>query len=159
MRPLPLLAVLVSLAAHAGDDLTPQNIAKIQAEQAKANAEIEKKYGNRKPSDLSNDERKSMQKEKAAAEREVLDKHGTDSKSFARAGSKMSREDQAAADAAAKDLAKKDAAEPAAEVKKGGKKEIVIEKNGKAAPGPDDGANEAAEMDRAQGLGKGKSKK
>ena len=160
MRALTLLAVLLGVAAHAGDELNPENVAKIQTEQAKANAEVDKKYGNKKPNELSPDERRSMQKEKAAAEREVLDKHGTDSKAYARANSKMSREDRAATDAAAKDLEKKGAEAPAtADPKKGGKKEIVIQKNGKGAPGPDDDANAAAEMDRAAGLGKGKSKK
>lgn len=160
MRHLPLLAVLASFAVHAGEDLTPQNVAKIQNETAKAQAEIDKKYGNKKNSELSADERRSMQKEKAAAEREVLEKHGTDVKSFSRASSKMGREDRAATEAATKDLEKKDAEAPAAaEPKKGGKKEIVIEKNGKAAPGPDSDANEAAQMDAANGLGKGKSKK
>lgn len=158
MRALCLSAgLLVSFSVWAGDDLTPANVAKIQSEQTKANAEIDKKYGNKKASELSTDERRSIAKEKAAAERDVLDKHGTDLKSFARANSKMGREDRAATDAAAKDLDKKSTAAPAADAKNaGGQKEIVIEKNGKAAPGPE--VNEAAELDKAQGLGKGKSK-
>jgi hypothetical protein len=70
----------------------------------------------------------------------------------------MSREDRAATDAAAKDLDKQAAEAPAADGKKaGGKKEIVIEKIGKAPPEGE--TNEAAAMDKAQGLGKGKSKK
>ena len=159
MRSTALLALLLCVAAHAADDLNPQNIAKIQSEQSKAAAAIDKKYGNKKASELSADERRSMQSEKAAAEREVLEKHGTDVKSFARASSKLSREDRAATDAAAKDLEKKDGEAPAGDPKKTGKKEIVIEKNGKGAPSPDGDANEAAQMDRAAGLGKGKSKK
>ena len=159
MRSLLLTALLLTCSAYA-DDLTPENMAKIQNEQAKANEAIDKKYGNKKPSELSADDRRQMMKDKSAAEREVLEKHGTDPKSFARASSKMSRDDRAATDSATKDLQKKDAdaaAAGGADAKKtGGKKEIVIEKNGKSAGGPDDDANEAAKMDKQNGLGRGK---
>ena len=109
MRPLILAAALASLTAHAGDDLNPENMAKIQSEQTKASEAVDKKYGNKKASELSPDERKAMSREKGEAERAVLDKHGVDSKSFARANAKMSREDRSATDAAAKNIEKKDA--------------------------------------------------
>lgn len=158
MRHFILVSLLAACVAHA-DDLTPEKRAKLQHDQQKAAEAVEKKYGNKKPSELSSDERKSLMKEKAAAEREVLEKAGVDSKEFARSGSKMSREEKANTDAAGRDLEAKEAAaaKEAGTKKPDGKKEIVIEKDGKSAGDP--AVNEAAEMDKAQGLGKGKGKK
>lgn len=155
MRTLLAAALLIAGVSFAADELTPQNMAKIQSEQKKASEAIDKKYGNKKPSELTPDERRAMQKEKGESERAVLDKHGVDPKSFAKAGAKMGREDRAANEAATQDLERQDAqakTAPAADSKKGGKKEIVIEKDGKSS----EPVNEAAEMDKAAGLGRGK---
>ena len=139
------------------EDLTPAKRAKLQKEQQKAAEAVEKKYGNKKPSELSADERRSLMQEKAAAERAVLEKEGVDPKEFARSGMKQSREERADTDAAAKDLDAKEAATAKdAAAKKPGKKEIVIEKNGKPADGAE--VNEAAEMDKQMGLKGGKGK-
>lgn len=157
MRHLVLASLLAALAVHA-DDLTPEKRAKLQREQQKAAEAVEKKYGNKKPSELSPDERRSQLKEKAAAQRDVLEKAGVDPKDFARSGSKLSREEKANTDAAAKDLEAKEAADAkAGDGKKaaGGKKEVVIEKNGKTTQGGEP-VNEAAEMDKELGLKKGK---
>lgn len=160
MRLLALATLLASVAAFAGDDLTPDQRAKILNDQKKAGATVDKKYGNRKPSEMTPDERRSYAKEKADAEREAVEKAGQDPKEFARSTMKMGRDEKADTDQALKNLEAKDKAAgdaPAGgkDAKKGGKKEIIIEKNGKV-DGADPAVNEAAEMDKAQGLGKGK---
>jgi hypothetical protein len=155
MRFFVLASLVAALVVHA-EDLTPEKRAKLQRDQQKASEAVDKKYGNKKPSELSSEERKSLMQEKQAAEREVLEKAGVDPKAYARSGSKMSREEKANTDAASKDLEVKEAAaeKDAAAKKAGGKKEVVIEKNGKSAGDPE--VNEAAEMDKARNLGKGK---
>lgn len=151
MRKTLLAAALLSLGAFA-DDLTPDQIAKLQSDQKKAAEAVEKKYGDGK---LSASERKELAKEKAAAEAAVLEKAGVDKKEFVRASTKQSRDDRAATEAAMKDIEAKDKAaadkKGGAAEKKGGGKEIVIEKNGKVQGAE---VNEAAEMDKAAGYGK-----
>ncbi|MBS1152621.1 MAG: hypothetical protein H6Q89_4319 [Myxococcaceae bacterium] len=154
MRLLILASLFTALVVHA-EDLTPEKRAKLQRDQQKAAEAVEKKYGNKKASELSSEERKSLMKEKAAAEREVLEKAGVDPKEYARSQSKMSREDRANTDAAGKELeAKEAAAAKDGAGKKTAKKEIVIEKNGKSAGDPE--VNEAAELDKQMGLKRGK---
>ena len=156
MRPLLLASMLAALLAHA-EDMPPEKRAALAHDQQKASDAVDKKYGNKKPSELSADERKSMMKEKAGAQREVLEKAGVDPKEFARSGSKLGREEKASTDAAGKALDAKDAAaaKEAGAPKAAGKKEIVIEKNGKTA---DPEVNEAAEMDKKLNQPKQKSK-
>ncbi len=153
MRFFVLVSILTALVAHA-EDLTPEKRAKLQREQQKAAEAVEKKYGNKKASELSSEERKSLMREKQAAEREVLEKAGVDPKEYARSEAKMGREEKANTDAASKDLEAKEAAAAKDGAKKPAKKgEVVVEKNGKGA-NPE--VNEAAELDKARGLGKGK---
>jgi hypothetical protein len=147
--------LLLAFVVHA-EDMTPAKRAKLQREQQKAAEAVEKKYGNKKPSEMSADERRALMQEKAAAERAVLEKEGVDPKDFARSGMKQSREERADTDAAVKDLEAKEAATAKDGAKKPGKKEIVIEKNGKPADGAE--VNEAAEMDKQMGLKGGKGK-
>lgn len=157
MRLFVLASALAALVAQAGDDITPEKRAQLQRDQAKAAAAVEKKYGNKKPNELSADERRSLTRERAEAEKEVLDKAGVDSKEFARSGARQSREDRASTEAAAKELDAKEAAAAKGDGKKaaGGKKEIVIEKNGKTTQGGEP-VNEAAELDKQMNLGTGK---
>lgn len=153
MRLLTLASLLTALAVHA-EDLTPERRAQLQRDQQKAGEAVEKKYGNKKSSELSADERRSLMTEKAAAERGVLEKAGVEPKDFARSGMKMGRDEKARTDDAVKDLEAKEAAAAKDSGKKAGaKKEVVIEKNGKPAG---EEVNEAAEMDKAMGLKKGK---
>ncbi len=153
MRLPTLVCLLTALAVHA-EDLTPEKRAQLQRDQQKAGEAIEKKYGNKKSSELSADERRSLMKEKAAAERDVLEKAGVDPKEFARSSTKMGRDEKTRTDDAMKDLEAKEAAAAKDSGKKpAGKKEVVIEKNGK---GQGEEVNEAAEMDKAMNLKKGK---
>jgi hypothetical protein len=153
-----LLFALLALPSFAyADPPSPDEVAKIQFDQEKANADIDKKYGNKKPSELSNDERREMMKEKAAAERDVLDKHGVSAKDYARTQAKQSLDDRAKT-RDANDKLQKDAAakKPAAD-----NNGIIVEK-GNGSGNPDSDAAEAAAMDKASGYGKssgGKKKK
>ena len=62
MRFLTLASLLAALVVHA-EDLTPEQRAKLTRDQQKAAEAVEKKYGNKKPSELSSEERKSMMKD------------------------------------------------------------------------------------------------
>lgn len=150
MRTL-LAAVLLSSSAALADPPSPEDMAVIQHDIDKATSDVDKKYSGK---ELSSDEKKQQIKERAAAERAVLEKKGVNGKDFARAQATMSKDDRAANKAAGAELEKKDKA--AADAPKGGGKEIVIEKGGAGAE-PKSDEDEAAAMDRAQGLGKSNS--
>ncbi len=136
MRTALLLAAL-SLAAPAfgaDDVLNPEKAAKIDRDTDKALKEVDKKYGNKKPSELTSDERKAVIQERAAAERAVLDKHNVDPKTFTNYSARQTREERAATKQAGQAL---EAQEKAAEADKakekekaGGPKEITIQRGG-----------------------------
>lgn len=124
-------------------DVSPEEVANIQTEQAKATQAIDDKYAAK--GKLSAADLRAMSKEKAAAERSVLDAHGVKPGEWVKASSKMSADDRAKVEATKKALtAKEEAAKKGAEK---GAKEVVIEKGE---------VNEAAEMDKKMGLGAGK---
>lgn len=150
MRALFVSVLLLGFSAFAGEELSPEKLGQIEHEQNKAAAEVEKKYGNKKPSELSQDERRQMIKDKAAAEQAVLDKNGVDKKDYVHAQTRMNRDDREQAQRVTKNLEKKEL-EDEAKKKQGGQKQIVVEHG---LP-PDDGVNEAAEMDKQMGYGKG----
>lgn len=142
MRTL-LAALALVIAVPVLADVSPEEVANIQTEQAKANQAIDDKYAAK--GKLSAADLRSMSKEKAAAERAVLDAHGVKAGEWVKASSKMNADDRAKVEATKKALtAKDDAAKKGAEK---GPKEVVIEKNE---------VNEAAEMDKKMGLGAGK---
>jgi hypothetical protein len=144
MSKVLVVAVLLA-AATALADLAPEEIATIQREQQKASDAIDAKYAGK--GKLSAADLRAMSKEKAAAERSVLDAHGVRPGDWVKASSKLSSDDRAKVEATKKSLADKD---EAAAKKSDGKqgKEVVIEKGGEV--------NEAAEMDKKLGLGAGK---
>jgi hypothetical protein len=136
MRRALLLSLVVSLPAFA--ELSPDDIAAIQSEQAKAVAAVEEKYkGKSSPADL-----RARMKETAAAERAVLDARGVKQAEWVRASATLSADERAAVEA------KKKAAEPKAD---GAKKQA-----GAPAAQQDADAAEAAAMDKKMGLGSGK---
>src|SRR5438105_2637080 len=87
------LALCLTLAA---DDLNPEKAAKVQKDRDDAMADIAKKYGNKKSSELSQDERRDMIQEQRAAENAVMEKNGVDPKEMARYEAKMNLADRAA---------------------------------------------------------------
>ncbi len=140
MRSAFLLAALTfAVPAFADDDLNPEKAAKIERDTDKALKAVDKKYGNKKASELTSDERKQVVQERAAAEREVLEKNNTDAKSYLKYTSRQTREERSATKQASEAL---DAKEKAAEDNKAAKaqeaaavpKEIQIQRGG---PGKD----------------------
>jgi hypothetical protein len=116
IRPTALLAALLSLPAIASG-ITPAERAKIQREQQEAQEAVGKKYGNRKPSDMSNAERAAMAREQADAQQKVLDQNRVSQKDWAVSSMRMGRAEKAQTEAAAKALEaeakkKKDAPAP-----------------------------------------------
>src|SRR3954468_729722 len=101
-----VFALLLTLAA---DDLTPQKAAQVEKDREKAMADVAKKYGNKKSSELSPDERREMIQDQRAAENGVLEKNGVDAKDMARYQTKMGADDRAAAKNERERLDKKDA--------------------------------------------------
>ena len=146
MRTLPVVALVVLVgAAPAFADLSPEEVAAIQTEQAKATQAIDDKYAGK--GKLSASDLRAMSKEKAAAERSVLDARGVKPGEWVKASSKMNADDRAKVEATKKAANDKEAAaKKSADAKPG--EEIVIEKAGEV--------NEAAEMDKKMGLGAGK---
>src|SRR4051794_35867187 len=126
-------ALTLRFAAFADDDLTPDKTAKIERDKTKAMEDIDKKYGNKKSSELTSDERRAQIADRAAAEQQVFDKNGVTAKGYTAYTSKMNKEDRAATKAAdAKLQAKEKAdAEAAAAAKKqaaAGPKEIPVQR-------------------------------
>jgi hypothetical protein len=108
LLPLPLLLV-ASLAAAA--ELSPAQKAKIQREQQKELEALDKKYGNRKPSELSNAERRALAQEQSEAEKKVLERNGVSQKEWALSSLRMGRGEKAEMDAAGKALAAQEEAQ------------------------------------------------
>lgn len=120
------LLLLSSASAFAGD-LDPEKAAQIQEDREKALAEVKKKYGNKKPSELSNAERSAMAKEQAEAEQKALQKNGVTAKEWSRYETTQSKSDRAATEKAREDLKKKEEAAQKAAANKGEKKSGEIE--------------------------------
>jgi len=108
LRSLALLALSLSPVALAGD-ISPDTAAKVTRERTKALEEVNQKYGNKKSSELSSEERRQMIKDQAEAVAKVLDKNGVDAKDFAHYEAKASKEDRAAAAASGKAMDQKEA--------------------------------------------------
>lgn len=118
VRSLSAAALLLcGAAAHAGD-LSPEQVAKIQADEQEAQQKVSAAHGNRSPAEMDPDERKQMAAEQRKASQEVMEKNGVSAKDFARASATMSREERdranAARDALKADAEKKAAAKTAA---------------------------------------------
>ncbi len=113
MRRWLCLSLFVSSAAFAAE-LTPELAAKIQLEQKRALEKVSQAHGNKKPSEMSKDERRQVIQEEAAAQQAVLDKYGVSAKDYARYGAKQSRRERAATQAAEEALEQKERDEKSA---------------------------------------------
>ena len=87
-----MVALLLSLVVGA---IPASEAAAIEREQEKNQAEVTAKYGDRKSSEMSGDERREMMKDQAEADQKVLDKHGVDKKEWASSQSHRSRDERA----------------------------------------------------------------
>lgn len=111
-----LLSLCLLLGAD--DGLTPEQAATITHDNEKAQAEVSKKYGDKKASELSNDERLQLARDRAAAEKAVLDKAGVSATDYWKASRNGDRQAKAERDAAKDKLAAKDKADEEARNKK-----------------------------------------
>lgn len=115
MRLIPAALTLVLLAGPAvAGSLSPDEVAELRHKQKKAEAEVDKKHGNKKPSDMTENERRQVDNEKMAARAAVLEKEGVSSKEFDRAQLRQNKADRAQTDEKVKALEKKDAEAAAA---------------------------------------------
>lgn len=120
------LALLLSVLAI--DDLTPEKAAAVQRDREKAMADVAKKFGNKKSSELSPGERREMIHDQRAAESVVLEKHRVDAKELARYEAKMNLTDRAATKQEKERLEKKEANEKAAAEKSDVPQEVQIQR-------------------------------
>jgi hypothetical protein len=88
---LSLVASMLVLAL----EMTPEVDAAIQHDRDKEFAAIDHAYGDRAPSQLTQDERREIIHQQQDAEQRVLDEHGADAKTVARYEAKMSLRDRA----------------------------------------------------------------
>jgi hypothetical protein len=159
--------------------IPPQKAAAIERDQEKAQREVAEKYGNKKSSELSSDERREMSKDQAAADQQVLEKHNVEAKEWASSQSHRSRDEreevkqekvkQADKEKADAEAAKKKAAAAAAGADKpipiqrgfSDANPVVLEEKPGAKPLVEEGLpadakadqEAAAEMDRQNGGG------
>ena len=139
MHRILLLAVLLSGAVVAAGDLTPEKIAQTNRERQKALDEVAKKYGNRKSSELSSDERRQMIRDQDEAVAKVYEKNGVDAKELAKHEATGSSSERAAVREKTSALEKKEAddkkaAEAAAKAKPDDNGVIIERGNGENPP-------------------------
>ncbi len=96
-RAVLTLSLLSWCAAALGQELTPERLGELRAEEQRAVDEVAKSHGNKKPSEMSREERDALIREQAAASAAVLQKHGVDAKDYARANAKLGRDGAARA--------------------------------------------------------------
>ncbi len=128
---MSLLSIAVSgLLLIAPDEVPAERAAAIERDQAKATQAVQQKYGNRKSSELSPDERREMVRDQAEAEQKVLDKFGIDRKSWALSQARRTREEREQVKQAAKamDEQEQTAAKKAAEDAASAPKEVVVQR-------------------------------
>lgn len=121
--------ITLCLALVADEPIAPEKAAGIERAQQKAQAEVSAKYGNKKPTELSREERNQMDKDLANADKAVLEKNGVDPKQWARESLKKDRAGYAQNKEMVKGLAEKEkAAEDAKKAAANGPKEIEVQR-------------------------------
>lgn len=126
-----LMAALLVLPGVAGADeggeLTPEKVAHIRRDEAAAMKKVDDEFGNRKPSEMSNEERGQAIQKQSAATTEVLEKHGVTAKEYDRFTAKMGREGNERAKAEGQRLEEKAKASKQAAAKPAEEKEVSIQ--------------------------------
>ncbi|ADO73317.1 hypothetical protein [Stigmatella aurantiaca] len=131
-RPMPVLLLASWLAAPglalAQDALTPEKIALIRRDEQAALDRVNERYGNRKPSEMTSEERRQSIQDQQQAMAAVLEKHEVSDKQYARHVARMSLAERDAVTAAAKQLeAEAQAAREAAQNRPPQPEEIPIQ--------------------------------
>ena len=121
------------LALAQEEELTPEKIAAIRRDEQAAQARVNAAYGNRKPSELSNEERRQVIQDQQKAGLEVMEKHGVSDKAYSRQVARMGREEREAVKQAekkleAEELAAREAARKKAEQAQNPPEEVPIQK-------------------------------
>src|SRR4051794_3187349 len=104
-RLLPSFAAIAALGLATpalAEELTPKKLAAVQHDEEKALEKVNKAHGDRKPSEMSPEERRDVMREQADAKREVLEKNNVDLKEYVTRGSRLSREEKAEVEATKK---------------------------------------------------------
>lgn len=126
---MSLSLITLCLALVADEPIAPEKSAKIESQQIKAQTEVVAKYGNKKQSELSKEERSQMAKDLAEADKAVLEKNGVDPKEWARESLKKDRAAYARGKELVKEIQEK---EKAAEEKKKAEahapKDVVVQR-------------------------------
>ncbi|WP_338865332.1 hypothetical protein [Myxococcus stipitatus] len=134
-RPISMLvAALLVLPGVAGADeggeLTPEKVAHIRQDEADALQKVDDEFGNRKSSEMSNEERGQAIRKNSAATAAVLEKHGVTAKEYERYTARMGQEGNERAKAEGQRLseqAKAAKAQQAATAKAAEEKEVPIQ--------------------------------
>ncbi len=111
------LAAPGAALAQSGE-LTPEQIAAIRRDEKAAQDKVNDAYGNRKPSEMSTEERRQVIQDQQKAGMDVMAKHGVSDKEYSRQVARMGRDERAAVDQAEKKLEAEERAAKAAEQKK-----------------------------------------
>ncbi|MBN1207241.1 MAG: hypothetical protein JXB05_20315 [Myxococcaceae bacterium] len=104
MSVLLVASWLVVPGLAVAEDLPPEKLAAIRRDEQAAQARVNAAYGNRKPSELSNEERRQLIQEHQSAGQEVLKKHGVSDKEYSRQVARMGKEEREAVAQAEKKL-------------------------------------------------------
>jgi len=115
------------LALVADEPMSAEKTATISRETEKASAEVDAKFGNKKFTELTPQERADSAKEKAAAEKKVLDKNGVDAKTWARESLRKNRDEYSQQKQLKQQLIEQEKAADAAK-KAGGPSEISVQR-------------------------------
>jgi hypothetical protein len=75
-------------------ELTPEKIAAIRRDEQAAQAKVDATYSNRKPSEMSSEERQQAIRDQQAAGQDVMAKHGVSDKDYARRVARLSQEER-----------------------------------------------------------------
>ena len=89
-------------------ELTPDQIARVRRDEKEALDRVNAAHGNRKPSEMSNAERRQVIQEQQKAVQEALEKNGVSGKDYARQTAKMGPKGNEAVEAASKRLEEQD---------------------------------------------------
>ncbi len=144
-----MLSLLVFSSLVLGD-VTPQQAAAMQVEQAKQMEQVSKQFGNRKSSEMSPDERREMIRAQAEGEKKALEKTGLSAKEWARHSQSLSRENAKAVNEERQRIDAKAAqdkkAQDAAAAKAAAPKETVIVEGDGPPPEAKEGETEIVDL-------------
>jgi hypothetical protein len=113
-RPTPVLLLASWLAvpglALAQEALTPEQLALIRRDEKAALQRVSEAYGQRKPSEMTPEERRQVIRDQQSAVAAVLEKHAVSDKQYARQVARLSVEERNAVQEAARQLEAQDKA-------------------------------------------------